>query len=99
MAMSRQQEYKRTILQNRHISVEATACHIMAPHDFSRRQTPDEDRRYRIENSAAVVPGVKIMVCDAFPAEIVVGTFHPARNLLCAALIANVLIGFPFVMF
>jgi hypothetical protein len=53
----------------------------------------------RIENSAAVVPRVKIMVRDAFPADIVVGAFHPARNLLCPAVIVTVLIGFSFVMF
>jgi hypothetical protein len=53
----------------------------------------------RIENSAAVVPGVKIMVRDAFPAEIVVGAFHPARNFLCPAVIVTVLIGFSLVMF
>jgi hypothetical protein len=52
-----------------------------------------------IENSAAVVPGIEIMVRDAFPAEIVVSTFHPARNLLRPALIATVLIGFSLVMF
>jgi hypothetical protein len=39
------------------------------------------------------------MVRDAFPAEIVVGAFHPARNFLCPAVIVTVLIGFSFVMF